>query len=708
MAAVKTSTDPKRRADFLDSMEEEIRRVSEHLERREKRLGLKSRRNTAVGEIMNGYSFSEGSGAEAGARRRRVNPYPRQLKTSGERERSWTSSPDTRSPSPGPRSAPPDSSPPQQLPPPSSPRESPAATSSRSPERSEEPARDPTREVTIGNRARRAASSSPLRSPPPVAPKPRSRGSPSPLSLPHRARAGSAPPAHRPPSKEQRQTDREREERDRKREEKVSETVEMEESRELLESDPTPVPNELSEQPLSLSLTPEPSEPLLLVIEQTRREGTPESSCSTLSPCPSSPSSSLEVGEARGKEAASPGIIEISGSFSFAKKRSLERSEDGEVREGGLERVEEEVESALLEAMMEGKEGEGKKPSESEEPTDDITSNQPNDDMTSNRPNDDIISDHLTSHGSSEEVAVDPQGLEVKTLPLLSGGGGRRVGQQQQQQQRRGQELLVRELELQLREKEEELGRQRRVGEREAREREEEVVRLTKEGQKLEREKWELLRRARDGAERVLHLRTALDLKETQLRSFQGELSRTRDEMMSVKSANTSLRALLSELRAPKASRDVGVQVALEAGTLKRNNSMELAVQDLSRPTSGALERGIDFRASTTNLDRGVNHRVSNCSAVSEGWSQTQGWERGSDRWEREQSVTSVSSAAFDPGSREETPSYSPHSGRKMKKKRGPLFGKLRKSTGKRGSTPTIIGEWGQRSVYLLDLPLAH
>ena len=83
MAAVKTATDPKRRSDFLDTMEEEMRRVSEHLERRERRLGLKGRRSMA-GEIVNGYSFSEGSGAEAGARRRRINHYPRQLRPSEE------------------------------------------------------------------------------------------------------------------------------------------------------------------------------------------------------------------------------------------------------------------------------------------------------------------------------------------------------------------------------------------------------------------------------------------------------------------------------------------------------------------------------------------------------------------------------------------------------------------------------------------------
>ena len=722
MAAVKTGTDPKRRTDFLDTMEEEMRRVSEHLERRERRLGLKSRRSTA-GEIVNGYSFSEGSGAEAGARRRRINRYPRTLKPS-EDERSWTSSPDTtttRSPSPGPRSAPPDRPPPrfsEQLPPTSrsdvsssaSENASPAARST--PERwsqrdgrrsgsSEEGGEEPRKYVTTSNRDRRSTSNSPLRSPPPVAPKPRSRGSPAPQAAPHRPRAGSAPPSHRPSRIVS--SSRERKEES-KAEEKVAqeEAAVMEESPELLESGPTPVPIELSEQPISPSVTPEPSEPLLVVHQTTREQSsTPESLCSTLSPCPSTPSAGLEVGETRTKEAASPGIIEISGHFSFAKKRTLERrGEEGEMKEGGLERVEEEkeeevVESALLEAMMEegeerekeeeecrGKGGVLEKSSYSQTETVEIVPQMSNDDITTTNP------------APLEPPHADPRGLEVKTLPVMSPGRGRRVSPGQQ---RKNQELAlaVKELQLQLREKEEELGRQRRVAEREARERAEQVERLEREAQKLEKEKWELLKRARDGAERALHLQTQVGVKETQLRSLQADLGRTRDEMMSVKSANTSLRALLSELRTPKPTKDVGVQVSLGHGTLRRNTSMELAVQELSQRSSQNLERGVDFRASTTNLDRGANHRISNCSAMSEGWSMTQGaWERSSERWEREQSVTSVSSSLYEPGSREETPAHSPHSGRKAKKKKGHLFGKLRKSTGKRGSTPTIIGQY--------------
>lgn len=747
MAAVKTATDPKRRSDFLDSMEEEIRRVSEHLERRERRLGLKGRR----GEIMNGYSFSEGSGAEAGARRRRINHYPRQFRPS-EEDRSSTSSPDTRSPSPGPRSAPPVHSLPrgfrEQLQPtvddsttpePNSPESIKSSERSTSTESERIPGKDLQKAVTISNRSRRAVSSSPLRklkSPPPVAPKPRSRGSPGPLSTPHRQRAGSAPPphshTHHPVTSDQ--------------EDPVTpsamiqeEDAIIDESIEIIESEPT---TPLISNDTPTPLTPEPSESLMVIHQQHHEHSTtPESNCSTLSPPPSS--SCLNIAESRGMEAASPGIIEISGNFSFAKKKTIDRTneqqqqqhsvtpimeETGEMKEGGEEEGDEErgqeggkgergkgkegreeglqpvdemigvpnVENALLEAIMENEINEDQQMQDDDSASEDISQDPP---VISDPP---IIPDPSLLPAPQRTDNSDPQGPEIKSLPMISPAESRRAGTTPRHSHSNELLLLVKDLQLQLREKEEELGRQRRTAAREARDKEEQVNRLTKEGQKLEREKWELLKRARDGAERSLSLRTQLDLKETQLRSLQADLGRTRDEMMSVKSANTSLRALLSELRTPKPSKDAGVQVNIDSGgTLRRNHSMELAVQELSRPPSRNLERGIDYRASTTHLDRGSNHRVSNCSAMSEGWVITQGmWERNSAHlernsvhWEREQSVTSAASSQYDPlNSREATPSFSPHMSKKMKKKKAPLFSKLRKSVGKRGSTPTILG----------------
>ena len=139
--------------------------------------------------------------------------------------------------------------------------------------------------------------------------------------------------------------------------------------------------------------------------------------------------------------------------------------------------------------------------------------------------------------------------------------------------------LIIKDLQIKLREKEEDLARAARQRDREIREKDDQIKKLTKDSKKIEREKWELLKRARDAAERALHLRTQLDMKEGTLRSAQSELDRTRDELFSVKSANTSLRALLSELRAPRSGVDVGVQVEL-GGTLKRNRSMELAFSE--------------------------------------------------------------------------------------------------------------------------------
>ena len=831
MAAVKTAADPKRRSDFLDTMEEEMRRVSEHLERRERRLGLKGRRS---GEIMNGYSFSEGSGAEAGARRRRINRYPRQLRNS--EDRSSSGSPDTRSPSPGlgRRSAPPAPSLfCEQLPANNRKTEEPETASPAARERwgsSESQRHDPdlmklkkSGHEAAGNRSQRAASSSPLRKlkspPPPVAPKPKSRHSPGPPGP--RPRAASAPPSQRPKHRRGDNTVNEGEMCEPSETAQVSasppaveEEAVMKDMTEILESEPTPVP--LPDHSPSPTLTPEPSEPLIIHQQQWEDSVAPD----TLSPAPST---SLEVKETRERNVTvSPGIIEISGSFSFDKRRTADRrversvspiAEETEAREkegGVVDEVVEwveppDVESALLEAMMEGGErekegkgeGEGKEEGEEEveekmeverqeegegevgreeervveeklgeegeeegegeqvgvaeevgegelevevehgtnpmtvtecEPleceeggndmveegfpgdwtqrgahmttTTDIPLHSPDVDPQTGPVVDDPTSD--LQRPPVEDLTSDPQGPEIKSLPLMLPAAGRRGGSSPSQRPRRSHEevsLMVHELQLQLREKEEELGRQRRAAERDAKEREELVSRLTKESQKLERERWELLKRARDGAERSLSLRTQLDLKENQLRSLQADLSRTRDEMMSVKSANTSLRALLSELRAPKPSKDVGVQVSIEGGTLRRNHSMELAVQELARrPSSDTFERDIDFRASTTNLDRGTHHRISSCSTMSEGWPMTQGswerhsahWERHSAHWEREQSMASIASSQH---SREGTPTHSPHPMKKFKKKRGPLLGKLRKSTGKRGSTPTILGE---------------
>ena len=236
--------------------------------------------------------------------------------------------------------------------------------------------------------------------------------------------------------------------------------------------------------------------------------------------------------------------------------------------------------------------------------------------------------------------------------------------------------LLVKELQIKLREKEEDLARLERQKQRELKEKDEVVKKLTREAKKMEREKWELLKRARDAAERSLYLRTQLDTKEGSLHSVQGELDRTRDELMSVKSANTSLRALLSDLRVAHPSVDVGVQVDLGAaagGSLHRRRSIEMAFTQggLSQEQEAGFERSDDNRMSSSSL--GLH------------WPE---------RWDNRSDRVSLDSSALHDFSREENLSagnHQPLGSRESRKskKRGQLLGKLRK-TSLRGSKTSI------------------
>ena len=137
---------------------------------------------------------------------------------------------------------------------------------------------------------------------------------------------------------------------------------------------------------------------------------------------------------------------------------------------------------------------------------------------------------------------------------------------------------MLKDLQAKLVEKDEEISKLNERCAKILHEKNEQIKKHAKDTKKIEREKWELLKRARDAAERALHLRTQLDMKEGSIRGTQSELDRTKDELFSVKSANTSLRALLGELRTPPKTRvDASVQVDLGGATLKRNKSMELA-----------------------------------------------------------------------------------------------------------------------------------
>lgn len=242
--------------------------------------------------------------------------------------------------------------------------------------------------------------------------------------------------------------------------------------------------------------------------------------------------------------------------------------------------------------------------------------------------------------------------------------------------------LLVKELRIKLREKEEDLARLERQKQRECKERDDAVKKLTREAKKVEREKWELLKRARDAAERSLYLRTQLDTKEGSLHSVQGELDRTRDELMSVKSANTSLRALLSDLRVAHPSVDVGVQVDLgggggggTGGSMHRRRSIELAF----------AQGGLSQEEQEARFERAEENRMSSSSL---------GLHWPSDRWENRSDRMSMESPGLHDYSREEGLSvgnHQPLGSRESRKsrKRGQLLGKLRK-TSLRGSKTSI------------------
>ena len=136
----------------------------------------------------------------------------------------------------------------------------------------------------------------------------------------------------------------------------------------------------------------------------------------------------------------------------------------------------------------------------------------------------------------------------------------------------------------------------REAMEQEMRDREEQIKKLSKDNNRLEREKWELLRRARDAAERMLGIRVQLEMKEGLLKSTQAELTHTLDELSSVKSSNTGLRTLLAELRASKAGVDEEVQVNM-GGPLQRNRSIEMALNQGGMMGGGPEGRdGLDVR----------------------------------------------------------------------------------------------------------------
>ena len=230
----------------------------------------------------------------------------------------------------------------------------------------------------------------------------------------------------------------------------------------------------------------------------------------------------------------------------------------------------------------------------------------------------------------------------------------------------------VKELEIQLKEKDEDIARLQQ----ELKEKDERTQKLLRETKKVEREKWELLKRARDSAERSLHLRTQLDTNEVALRGISGELNRTRDELVSVKSANTSLRALLCELRASHPTADIGVQVDSVNGTLRRNPSFELAFrQGLSQETETVHETNPGNRMSTSSLGLNWSERSDHASI------DTSSLHDGSATL----SITSQPLGSQPLGSRES----------RRSKKRGMFRNKMIRSSGRKGSKSSI-GSMGE------------
>lgn len=718
------SVDPKKRTAFIESMEEEMRRVAEHLERRGTRRGVvtySSNRpvHNKPKDAVNGWNFAERDGSEAGARRRRINKHPRTLsahrsdsppdsptrtplsttstETTSEESENWSDREgrgDSRMPHHGGCS---DS-------------DTPTHISSFIPQKS------------AGlHRSDRIARESPVRSPPPVPPKPKSKRkkvdetvqclkqpatleSRAPLAASSNSDASkqTAPSSHNPHLEEEElhamspppppPSALHKPHLDGPREELNSTPTE------LFSPPPLPPPVDRNEE------TPTPTfSPPLFLDEREELDATPTPMFSPppFSSCELHTDATKEDLDATSAETKSPPPPPL------PPKPSVPPPPDSPPPFSPSP-------SPSPPPSPSPSPPPSSSPKHDPHTLKECSTSQsiPENGDTDHRVSDTALEDDVNT--STQDFTADSLQVsapEVKSLPVRNNPGKQNkpaqdVKSTQQttvarhefrsktdgriqitvsssvdksrtlpKSPREDVPVQIRELQKQLKEKEEELVRTKQKYSKELHQRDEQIKKLSKEGHKLEREKWELLKRARDGAERSLHLRTQLDMKEGTFRSIQGELDRTRDELMSVKSANTSLRALLNDLRAPKASVDVGIQVSSPGGTLRRNHSIELAF------TQGGLSQEQD-----SGTERLAEHRLSSSML-------------GDASRERSVSVASMNSSTFDFESRETTPIpgyMTPQPGEKNKKERkrkGPLFGKLRRSMGKGGST-TSVGEF--------------
>lgn len=160
--------------------------------------------------------------------------------------------------------------------------------------------------------------------------------------------------------------------------------------------------------------------------------------------------------------------------------------------------------------------------------------------------------------------------------------------------------LLIDELKDQLREKENDVLILQERMHVEVKVREDRIKKLTRQNARSEKEKWDLLKKARDAAERSVHVKTKLDLSDNQLRSAKAELDRVNDELASVKAANKSLRLMVSDLK----GRDNLISRGTQTEQPTRNNSsFETVFSDAETQTTHSSDGGSVLRDSMNITD---------------------------------------------------------------------------------------------------------
>lgn len=166
--------------------------------------------------------------------------------------------------------------------------------------------------------------------------------------------------------------------------------------------------------------------------------------------------------------------------------------------------------------------------------------------------------------------------------------------QEEKAQSNRQLSLLIEQLQIQLREKEREIELVHSQHLMELNVREDRIKKLSRQNARLEREKWDLLKKAREAAERSVNLRTKLDINDASLRSIEVELEHKNDELSAVKSANNSLRALVRDLRATKPVVDAAIQVDIRSSLVSMGTppDMQRQQEEIGESDSGHASGG--------------------------------------------------------------------------------------------------------------------